>query len=98
MVMEIKKTNWLKFCKKFNQANQYRQSNIKIEYESKESVNIEPSTFLGLAVSKKGRWINEISLVGGSKRFDMVVEPVVTIQKPVAISVVKDEWELIVTL
>ena len=92
MFTKIKKSDWLRFCKEFNQANQYRRASVKIEYESTGSVEtVESSIFLGFSVSKKGRWIEEISLIVGSNNPYMIAEPVVSIYRPVNISVMKND-------
>ena len=95
MFTDIKKTNWLQFCKKFNLSNQYRLMGVRIENESTGFViEMESSIFLGFAVSKRGRWIEEISLIAGSKNPNNIAEPIASIFQPLTMSVMKDEMEV----
>jgi hypothetical protein len=92
MMKEISRTNWSKFCKTFNSANQYRQINIGI-YGKRNGENhlLENSPFLGINLHKKGRIIDGIQLFAGIWDPEKVTEPVLMINEPSQIMVEKDK-------
>ena len=92
MFLEIKKANWLQFCKQFNLDNQYRRVKVNIMQESIGITEIaESSMFLGLSISKKGRRIDEMRLIVGGKNQDVIAEPVAVVYQPFTLSVMKDD-------
>ena len=63
MKTEIKRNNWTRFCKKFNQSNQYRQATVSIKDKNKKEIALEQNMpLLGIAITKKGRLIDGIDL------------------------------------
>jgi len=63
MKTEIKRNNWTRFCKKFNQSNQYRQATISIKDKNKNEIALEQNLpLLGISITKKGRIIDGIDL------------------------------------
>ncbi len=83
MVKEVKKTVWAKFCKEFNQANQYRSANITIidrnNHESELTGNLP---FLGVSLQKKGRLIDSVEFFAGRWDPDKLTQPVLSIKEP----------------
>ena len=92
MYTKVRKNSWAKFCREFNQANQFRHVTVRIEDDPMYHVKtVASSIFLGLLVAKQGRRITKISLCSGSSCLDRNVEPMASVNQPVSVSITKDE-------
>lgn len=90
MAKEIKRNNWSRFCKRFTSSNQYRQTTMFVSGKSdKKALSINP--FMGLTLTKNGRFIDGIRLYSGGLNPDTVLEPVMTVKDPEKIFVEKTE-------
>lgn len=98
MVKEIKRSNWARFCRRFNLENQYRKAKIMLQdiHNSRETILIEP--FLGIKPSKKGRFINGIQLFSASWDPNNLAIPEVTLPDPDVIQIEIQENESILAL
>ena len=92
MTSEIKRSNWSRFFKKFNQTNQLRHTTIRMKHRNGNEVEInQNSPFIGIAINKKGRLIDGIEVFTGQHDPDRLSEPVVSIKQPVRIVLEKDK-------
>lgn len=90
MSKEIKRNDWSRFFKQFNQTHQHRSINISLEKNGKNSV-IKNRPFIGLAMSKKGRVINGVELCTLSNNPEKLYEPSAVIKNPESIKLIKDD-------
>lgn len=90
MSKEIKRNDWSRFCRKFNQEHQHRSVNINVEKNGKKSV-ITSRPFVGLAISKKGRLIDGLKLCTLSNNPETLYEPSAVIKDPESIKLIKDD-------
>ncbi len=91
MIKEIKRNTWSRFCKKFNVDNQFRQATIQVK-DNRQNVTVNQEVpFLGIAVTKKGRFIDSIDLFTGQYDPDKLSKPFVRINQPVRILLEKKE-------
>jgi hypothetical protein len=88
---EIKRNNWSRFLKRFNSANQFRPTELTIKRNGEETAGIPMSPFMGVALHKKGRFIDGVQFFTGKWNPDTVAEPVITIDKPSQIWIEKDQ-------
>jgi hypothetical protein len=91
MANEIKRNYWSRFFRKFNNANQYRQTELSVRIAGKNTAKVEMGPFLGVTLSKKGRVIDGVQFLTGNWNPDSVVEPVVTVREPSNIWLEKDK-------
>lgn len=91
MADEIKKNDWLRFCKSFNAANQYRPNKLIVKSKNKDVSSMSLAPFMGMCLSKKGRAIGALQMCAGRARAEAVVEPVMTIKEPERIFLEKDK-------
>ena len=91
--MEIKKNRWSHFCKMFSSTNQYRPAIISAKsYESSDEYDVSrESLFTGMQLKKKGRQISSVELFCSQPHPDRLLEPVISIEKPVEIAVRQDD-------
>lgn len=91
MAIEIKRSNWSRFCRKFNVTNQYRQAAVSVKHRAGNEVELnQNSPFMGLAITKKGRLIDGIELFAGQYDPERLTEPIVSIKQPVKVILEKD--------
>ena len=91
MATEIKRINWSRFCKKFNESNQLRHATVRMKHRNNNEVEIDRgSPFVGIAITKKGRFIDGIELFTGQYDPDKLIEPLVAVKEPVRIVLEKD--------
>lgn len=92
MAQEVKRNRWSQFFRKFNAANQYRQSTISVEKggERKIAINVE-APFLGVAVSKSGRLIDAVNLFSGRFDPEKISEPVVCVKQPARVEIERSD-------
>lgn len=90
MSKEIKRNDWSRFFKQFNQNHQHCSINISLEKNGKNSV-INGRPFIGLALSKKGRVVNGVELCTLSNDPEKLYEPTAVIKNPESIKLLKDE-------
>ena len=92
MADEIKRNRWSQFLKKFTIANQYRYSTVVVARGGNEEIQInQDAPFLGVAVSKAGRYIDGVNFFSGRYDLEKISEPVVSIKGPVKLEVEKDD-------
>jgi len=91
MADEIKKNEWLRFCKSFNVANQYRPNKLIVKSKNNDVSSMSLTPFMGMSLRKKGRTIGTLQLCAGRARAEDIVEPVMTIKEPERISLEKDQ-------
>lgn len=92
MLKEIKRSGWSKFCKKFSADNRYRQINVLIvrDNEDLDALVLE-GPFMGLAIEKKGRFIDGILLYSGWPDAEFVTRPLISFKQPDRILLEKNE-------
>ena len=91
MAQEIKKTDWLRFCKKFNAANLYRFTtlNIKTKQGGETTQTLPP--FMGITVSRKGKTIDGLQFLAGVPDADRIIHPAATVPQPDKLYLEKDQ-------
>lgn len=81
MAKEIRRSNWSRFCKKFNQTNQYRRARVSFNPDSPEETPIySEHPFMGISTTRKGRLIDGIALYTGQFDSSRSSTPQVMIQ------------------
>ena len=90
MSNEIRRNNWSRFFKKFNSANQYRRTELSVINSGDDPNHIPIGPFMGVTLSKKGRFIDGIQFLIGSWNPDTITEPVITIKEPSKVWLEKD--------
>jgi len=91
MATEIKRNNWSRFCKKFNESNQLRHATVRVKHRDDNEVEIDrDSPFMGIAITKKGRLIDGVELFTDQYDPDKLTEPLVAVKEPVRIVMEKD--------
>ncbi len=90
MTKEIRRNNWSRFCKKFNQSNQYRRAHVSFKTDSPEETPINSERpFIGICTTRKGRLIDGIALYTGQFDSSRSSKPQVMIQDADRITSVK---------
>jgi hypothetical protein len=83
MTTEIKRNTWSRFCRKFSENNQYRETSVVVSGNRKKRIPVaECIPFVGLALEKKGRLIDGIGLYGFSRDGESHAEPIITVKQP----------------
>jgi hypothetical protein len=92
MLKEIKRSSWSTFCKKFSVDNRYRQINVLIRGDDngKEALALN-APFMGLALEKKGRFIDGVLLYSGWPDAEHVTRPLISFKEPDRIMLEKDD-------
>lgn len=89
MTTEVKRSNWSRFCKRFNTTNQYRQATVTIK-NGREEIEIDrEAAFMGMAISKKGRFIDGIQLFTAHTDPQRLTQPIITVKEPVKMTIEK---------
>jgi hypothetical protein len=91
MDKEIRKTNWARFCKKFNGDNQYRYTRLSLKRRGENTNTMEMTPFMGIALSKSGRQISSIRFFAGRWDPDKIMEPIITLDNPSEVWLTQDE-------
>lgn len=91
MDKEIRKTNWMRFCKQFNSDNQYRYTRLSMKRRGENTTTMEMTPFMGIAMSKAGRQITGIRFFAGRWDPDKIMEPIVTLDNPAEMKLTQDE-------
>lgn len=91
MDKEIRRNDWSRFCKKFNADNQYRPTKVSVKRRSQGATDMEMSPFMGIALSKKGRFIDGVRFYTGRWNPENIAEPIMTITDPASMKVEKDK-------
>jgi hypothetical protein len=91
MDKEIRRNDWSRFCKKFNADNQYRPTKISVKRRSQGATDMEMSPFMGIALSKKGRFIDGVRFYTGRWNPENIAEPIMTITDPASMKIEKDK-------
>ena len=91
MATEIKRSNWSRFCKKFNETNQLRHATVRVKLRGENEIEIDQnSPFMGVNIAKKGRLIDSVELFTGQRDLYKLTEPVAAIKEPARIMLEKD--------
>jgi hypothetical protein len=94
MATEVKKNTWARFCKKFNVTNQYRPVTVSVRHRHENEVKVGHDVlFMGVSISKRGRFIDGLELFTAQYNPERLAEPVVSVKQPVRILVEKDADE-----
>ena len=90
--MEIKKSDWTKFIKKFNASNQYRSATISTK-DNQGNFNIlkENSLFTGILLEKQGRQFTSAELCCSKYDAKELFEAVTSIDNPLKLTLRKEE-------
>jgi hypothetical protein len=91
MASEIRRNCWTRFCREFSAANQYRPTQLKVAARKGKPETTSLVPFLGVAISKKGRFIDGVQFYAGRAEAEHVAEPVLTIYDPAEIFIDKDK-------
>lgn len=91
MTNEIRRSNWSRFFKKFNSANQYRPTKLNVRQSGSDDNSIPVESFMGIALRKKGRFIDGIQFFNGGWSPDKVAEPIATVVNPSRVWIEKDQ-------
>ncbi|MCP4567887.1 MAG: DUF2934 domain-containing protein [FCB group bacterium] len=90
MANEIKRNYWSRFCRKFNTANQYRRTVVNITAGEGVTETIPLSPFMGVTLSRKGKYIDGIQILAGQPNPETVANPILTIKQPEKVIVESD--------
>ena len=90
MSKEVKRTSWSRFLKRFSAKNRYRPIEVSITTPYSEKSTLKPVPFLGVTISKNGRLIDGVQVMGGKWDPENVTEPVWTVREPARMLVDKD--------
>jgi hypothetical protein len=94
MATEVKKNTWSRFCKKFNQTNQYRPAKVTVKRRGQSEVDIDQNLlFMGLTLGKKGKLIDSIELFTAHYDPERLTEPIASLKQPVRLLIEKDADE-----
>lgn len=88
MATEIKRTDWGRFCKKFNTSNQFRPMRLTIS-ETSHDPNWQ-APFLGITLNVKGKSIDGVSIFAGNGNSEQIGAPMLVISNPAKILLEKD--------
>ncbi len=91
MAQEIKKTDWLRFCKKFNAANLYRFTTLNIKTKQGGETTQTLTPFMGITVSRKGKTIDGLQFLAGVPDADRIIHPAATVPQPDKLYLEKDQ-------
>ena len=92
MATEVKRTNWSRFCKRFNSLNQYRPVTVRVKHKGTDEIEVShEDPLIGIALTKRGRLIDGVNLYTTQTDPDKLAEPAVTIKEPVKITADKDD-------
>ena len=90
MTKEIRRIYWMRFCKKFNQTNQYRRASVRLKTDSHGVTTIgSQQLFLGISITRKGRLIDGVALYTGQFDSSPSSKPHVMIQDADRITSIK---------
>jgi hypothetical protein len=91
MMTEIKRNTWARFCKRFNQGNQYRPVSICVKRSGEEETRIDQNTpFMGVMLAKKGRFIDGVEFFAANPDPERLTRPIVSIKQPAKMMLEKD--------
>jgi hypothetical protein len=86
MATVVKRNNWSRFCKRFTSLNQYRPVRVRVKRNgrSEDQVSLE-APLMGIALAKKGRYIDGVELFTAQTDPDRLARPAISIKEPVRI-------------
>ena len=88
MATEIKRSNWARFCRRFNTSNRYRRASVSLKQKGRGEIRLnDASAFMGITITKKGRFIDGIDLFTAQPDPDQLTHPAVSIKQPTRITV-----------
>lgn len=90
MSSEIKRTDWPRFCKKFNASNQLRHITLHVSDKHGDNTTIALAPFMGVTLRKKGRQADGFQIFTGWADPEHVTRPVLTIEEPSKIMLEQD--------
>jgi hypothetical protein len=92
MKTEVKRSNWSRFCKRFTSLNQYRPVKVRIRRNGNKETEITTETpLMGIALTKRGRFIDGVELFTAQTDPDRLSRPAISIKEPVKIVSEKDK-------
>ena len=92
MTGEVKRNNWSRFFKRFNQQNRFRTAAVSVRTTDGSTVRIADNTpLLGVTIAKKGRLIDGFQLFTARHEPERTCEPLVRLNQPTGLCHQKDE-------
>lgn len=92
MATEVKRTNWSRFCRRFNSLNQYRPVTVRVRHKGTDEIEIShEDPLIGISLTKRGRFIDGVSLYTTQTDPDRLTEPAITVKEPVKIVADQDD-------
>lgn len=82
MTDEIKRNTWSRFCKRFNAGNLYRHTRLRVKQGDKTPGSLSLTPFMGVTLTRRGRFIDGIQILTAGWDADQIVEPILTINEP----------------
>jgi len=91
MTTDVKRNNWSRYLKRFNESNRFRRANVTVRRKGNKVTVLQTDTsLLGLVLTRKGRVIDGIALFTAHWDPQQLNEPVVAITGLVGIRQEKD--------
>ena len=92
MNSEVRRNTWSRFCKRFSSLNRYRPVSVRVKQNGKKEIEVSHDTpLVGIAITKKGRYIDGIELFTAQPDPERLNQPAVSIKQPVRITSKKDD-------
>ncbi len=94
MTGEVKRNNWSRFFKRFNQQNRFRTVTVSVTTTDGNTRRIAADTpLLGVTIGKKGRLIDGFQLFTARHEPDHTTEPLLRLSRPNSVSHEKDDQD-----
>ncbi len=90
MKKEIKRSTWSRFCKQFSAQNQYRTATVTVERGKTTFMDERDMPFLGVRITKSGRYIDGVELHVARTQPEEIGEPLVSVKSPKEIILKQD--------
>lgn len=90
MKKEIKRATWSRFCKQFSAQNQYRAATVTVERGKTTFMDERDTPFMGVRITRKGRYIDGVDLHVARTRPEEIGEPLVSVKSPKSITLKQD--------
>ena len=92
MSSEVRRNNWSRFCKRFSSLNRYRPVSVRVKQNGSKEVEVShDAPLVGIAITKKGRYIDGIELFTAQPDPERLNQPAVSIKQPVKIISQQDD-------
>ena len=82
MFKPIPRSDWARFCRKFNQDNRFRSAKVRLDDGRRTVQAASCQPLIGLSLAKRGRNIDGIQLYIGRADAESPAEPIITIRGP----------------